>query len=77
MDEKKLKAPTAELAKDLKTKADLNQFSRLLTKLTVETALNAEPTEHLGYKKNVPKKALIPASVTSQKHYFAMTVKLS
>lgn len=44
MDEKKPKALAAELAKGLKTEADLNQFSRMLTKLTVETALNAELT---------------------------------
>lgn len=49
MDEKKLKALAAELAKGLKTEADLNQFSRMLTKLTVETALNAELTDHLGH----------------------------
>ena len=48
MDEKKLKVLAAELAKGLKTEADLNQFSRMLTKLTVETALNAELTDHLG-----------------------------
>ena len=56
MDEKKLKALAAELAKGLKTEADLNQFSRMLTKLTVETALNAELTDHLGHEKNAPKK---------------------
>ena len=55
MDDKKLKALAAELAKGLKTEADLNQFSRMLTKLTVETALNAELTEHLGHEKNAPK----------------------
>ncbi|MDK9365762.1 IS256 family transposase [Lelliottia wanjuensis] len=55
MDEKKLKAFAAELAKGLKTEADLNQFSRMLTKLTVETALNAELTDHLGHEKNAPK----------------------
>lgn len=58
MDDKKLKALAAELAKGLKTEADLNQFSRMLTKLTVETALNAELTEHLGHEKNVPKTGL-------------------
>ncbi len=52
MDEKKLKALAAELAKGLKTEADLNQFSRMLTKLTVETALNAELTDHIGHEKN-------------------------
>ncbi|HCM1915500.1 TPA: IS256 family transposase [Salmonella enterica subsp. salamae serovar 28:r:e,n,z15] len=55
MDEKKLKALATELAKGLKTEADLNQFSRMLTKLTVETALNAELTDHLGHEKNAPK----------------------
>ena len=56
MDENKLKALATELAKGLKTEADLNQFSRMLTKLTVETALNAELTDHLGHEKNAPKK---------------------
>jgi len=55
MDEKKLKALAAELAKGLKTEADLNAFSRMLTKLTVETVLNAELTDHLGHEKNAPK----------------------
>ncbi|ELF6089641.1 IS256 family transposase [Salmonella enterica] len=55
MGEKKLKALAAELAKGLKTEADLNQFSRMLTKLTVETALNAELTDHFGHEKNAPK----------------------
>ncbi|EPU6131390.1 IS256 family transposase [Enterobacter kobei] len=55
MDEKKLKALAAELAKGLKTEADLNAFSRMLTKLTVETALNAELTDHLGHEKNAPR----------------------
>ncbi len=55
MDEKKLKALAAELAKGLKIGADLNQFSRMLTKLTVETALNAELTDHFGHEKNAPK----------------------
>ncbi|MCE2004289.1 IS256 family transposase [Enterobacter asburiae] len=55
MDEKKLKALAAELAKSIKSEAELNAFSRMLTKLTVETALNAELTEHLGHEKNAPK----------------------
>lgn len=52
MDREKLKALAAELAKDIKTEADLNALSRELLKLTVETALNAELTEHLGYEKH-------------------------
>lgn len=55
MDEKKLKALAVELAKGLNTEADLNPFSRMLTKLTVETALNAELADHPGYEKNAPK----------------------
>lgn len=64
MDENKLKVLAAELAKGLKTEADLNQFFRMLTKLTVETALNAEVSEHLGHEKNAPKKAQRPAMAT-------------
>ena len=37
-----------ELAKGLKTQHDLNDFTKMLTKLAVETALNTELTEHLG-----------------------------
>ncbi len=55
MDEKKLKALAVELAKGLNTEADLNPFSRMLTKLTVETALNAELADHPGYEKNARK----------------------
>ena len=68
MDEKKLKALAAELARGLKTEADLNQFSRMLTKFTVETALNAELTDHLG-------QALIPVMATRQKRYCAMMAR--
>ena len=52
MDRTKLKALANELAKDIKTEADLTMLSRELLKLTVETALNAELTEHLGYEKH-------------------------
>lgn len=52
MDREKLKALANELAKDIKTQADLNALSRELLKLTVETALKAELTEHLGYEKH-------------------------
>ncbi|VEA28391.1 transposase [Salmonella enterica subsp. enterica] len=61
MDEKKLKAlaaEVAEVAEGLKTEADLHAFSRMLTKLTVETALNAELADHPGYEKNAPKNRL-------------------
>ncbi|STX07874.1 Uncharacterised protein [Klebsiella pneumoniae] len=52
MDEKQLQALANELAKNLKTPEDLSQFDRLLLKkLSVEAALNAEMTHHLGYEK--------------------------
>lgn len=48
----KLKALAAELTKGLKIEDDFNAFSRMLTKFTVETALNAELTDHLGHEKH-------------------------
>lgn len=55
MKEEMMLALAKEFAKNLKTEADLNDFSKALKKLTVETALNAELTEHLGYEKNNPR----------------------
>jgi transposase-like protein len=52
MDRSKLQALASELAKGLKTEHDLNALSRELLKLTVETALGAELTEHLGYARH-------------------------
>ena len=54
MKDEAMLALAKEFAKNLKTEADLNNFSKALKKLTVETALNAELTEHLGYEKNSP-----------------------
>ncbi|MFW9322353.1 transposase, partial [Glaesserella parasuis] len=56
MNEKHLHALAAEFAKNLKTPEDLNQFSRMLKKITVEAALNGELTDHLGYEKHQPRK---------------------
>jgi putative transposase len=39
-------------AKNIKTEADLNEFRQMLSKITVETALNAELDDHLGYSKH-------------------------
>ena len=52
MDIKKLEEVAKELAKDIKSEKDLSALSNFLVKLTVETALNAEMEEHLGYSKN-------------------------
>lgn len=55
MNEKELKALATEFAKSIKTEADLNQFSRMMKKIVVETALNVELAEHLGHEKHQPK----------------------
>ena len=52
MNQKELEAFAREAAKGMKTEKDLSDFSRMLTKVTVEAALNAELDEHLGYSKH-------------------------
>ena len=54
MEHSQLMGLATELAKSLKTDADLNAFTKALKKLTVETALNAELTAHLGHERNQP-----------------------
>ena len=51
MNKKELEAFAKEAAKGIKTPEDLNEFSQMLKKITVEAALNAEMDEHLGYGK--------------------------
>lgn len=55
MDKKALEAFAREAAKSIKTEGDLDDFRKMLTKVTVETALNAELDEHLGYEKHQPR----------------------
>jgi transposase-like protein len=52
MNQKELEAFAKEAAKNIKTGADLDKFRAMLTKVTVEAALNAELDEHLGYAKH-------------------------
>src|SRR5690554_668916 len=52
MNRKELEAFAREAAKSLKTEKNLNAFSQMLTKITVEAALNAELDEHLGYDRH-------------------------
>ena len=54
MNRKELEAFAKEAAKTLKTEKDLSDFSRMLKKVTVEAALNAELDNHLGYDKHQP-----------------------
>jgi len=48
---KEFEAFTKALTKSLKTEKDLNDFSRMLNKITVEAALNTELDDHFGYDK--------------------------
>ena len=52
MTKQELEAFAKEAAKGLKSQQDLIDFSQMLTKITIEAALNAELDEHLGYAKN-------------------------
>lgn len=52
MNKKELEAFAREAAKGIKTEKDLTDFSKMLKKVTVETALNAELDDHLGYDKH-------------------------
>ena len=52
MDKKELKALAQAAAKNIKTETDLNEFRQMLSKIVVETALNAERDDHLGLDKH-------------------------
>ncbi|MEQ8407031.1 MAG: IS256 family transposase [Gammaproteobacteria bacterium] len=52
MNKKDLQALANTAAKSIKTEADLNEFRQILTKITVEAALNGEMDHHLGFGKN-------------------------
>jgi len=47
-----IQALAAEAAKNIRSEKDLNDFKQQLTKMTLETVLNAELDEHLGYDKH-------------------------
>jgi len=49
MNKKELEVFAKQAAKGIKSEQDLTDFRRILTKITVEAALNAELEEHLGY----------------------------
>jgi transposase-like protein len=52
MNKKELEAFAKQAAKSIKSEADLTDFRKMLTKVTVEAALNAELDEHLGYARH-------------------------
>ena len=47
VDEELIRKLAKDIAKDIKTETDLGDFSELLKKIVVETALDAELTDHL------------------------------
>jgi len=52
MKNKELYAIAQAAAKNIKGEADLNEFRQMLTKITVEAALNAELDDHLGFARH-------------------------
>jgi len=52
MKKEDLKELAQAAAKNIKSEADLNELKQMLTKMTLETVLNAELDDHLGYSKN-------------------------
>ena len=52
MNKKEIEALALEAAKGIKTEEDLNSSRKMMTKITIEAALNAELDEHLGYSKH-------------------------
>jgi putative transposase len=54
VDEDLIRQLIKKIAKDVKTEADLGDFSKFLKKIVVETALDAELTEPLSYDKHNP-----------------------
>jgi len=54
MNKKELQAIAQAAAKNIKTEADLNEFRQMLTKITVETALNTELDDHLDSARQEP-----------------------
>ena len=67
MNKEALEAIAREAAKGIKTEQDLNDFRQMLTKVTVERALNAELDDHLGYDKHEPSNNSNSRNGTSRK----------
>ena len=70
MKKEELEAFARKTAKSLNTEKDLTDFRRMLTKLTVEAALNAELDDHLGYDKHE-----VTASANSRNGYTSKTLQ--
>lgn len=70
MNKQELEAFAKEAAKQIKSEGDLNEFRQMLTKVTVEAALNAELDDHLGYEKHAKSK-----TSNSRNGYSSKTIK--
>jgi len=66
----RLEAFARKTAESLKSEKDLTEFRQMLTKLTVEAALNAELDDHLGYEKHE-----ISTSANSRNGYTSKTLQ--
>jgi putative transposase len=65
-----LLAIAQEAAKNIKTEHDLNALTQMLSKITIEAALNAELDDHLGYNKHE-----VTDSTNSRNGYTGKTIQ--
>lgn len=68
MDNKELQAIAKEAAKNIKTEADLNEFRHMLTKIMVETVLNAELDDRWASTSTNSQSAITAAMATPARH---------
>ncbi len=69
MKKEELQAIAQKAAKHIKTEHDLTELTKMLSKITIEAALNAELDDHLGYDKHE-----ITHSTNSRNGYTSKTV---
>jgi putative transposase len=70
MKKEDLLAIAQEAAKNIKTESDLNALTQMLSKITIEAALNAELDDHLGYDKHD-----VTDSTNSRNGYSSKTIQ--
>ena len=71
MKKEDLLAIAQEAATNIKTEHDLNALTQMLSKITIEAALNAELDDHLGYDKYD-----VTDSTNSRNGYTSKTVQI-
>jgi len=70
MKKEDLLAIAREAAKNIKTEHDLNALTQMMSKITIEAALNAELDDHLGYDKHD-----VTDSTNSRNGYTSKTIQ--